>query len=426
MVAITMLRDWLTPDSVEAPSALEHHLVDGLTWEHARWRPKELSRLARVLRPGGRELRELDGNRVLAAWEETVESFLDPRSDERRGLGDALTVTCRLSPAGLEAGLVAVLGGVVGQHAERVFAAARPAADPSPVLVVLASNLPALAVQPLLPILALRRPAVLKSASAEPLFAPAFAAALARREPAVGRAVAALTWRGGRAELEEPLLAAVGRVLAYGDEAAIADLRRRAPGKLVPYGPKTSLAVLGPAADVRAAAAGLARDVALFDQRGCLSIAAVYTAGDAGALAAALAAELTELARRWPPGPISPAEAAAVRLVRDEAAMRGLVQPDLPLPTGTVIVEPEAAFRPTPGLRTVRIHPLPDLARLPAVLAPWKGRLQGIAHAGLDQPETLLPLLRSLGASRFAPPGELQSPDTRWHNGGIDPLEILS
>jgi len=27
--------------------------------------------------------------------------------------------------------------------------------------------------------------------------------------------------------------------------------------------------------------------------------------------------------------------------------------------------------------------------------------------------------------SRLAPPGELQSPDARWHNGGRDLLELL-
>ena len=79
--------------------------------------------------------------------------------------------------------------------------------------------------------------------------------------------MAALTWRGGRGELEEPLLAVAGRVLAYGDDAAIASLRRREAAKLVPYGAKTSLAVVGADVDPAEVAAGLARDVALFDQR---------------------------------------------------------------------------------------------------------------------------------------------------------------
>jgi hypothetical protein len=30
-----------------------------------------------------------------------------------------------------------------------------------------------------------------------------------------------------------------------------------------------------------------------------------------------------------------------------------------------------------------------------------------------------------MGFSRYAAPGELQSPDATWNNGGIDPLDVL-
>ena len=39
---------------------------------------------------------------------------------------------------------------------------------------------------------------------------------------------------------------------------------------------------------------------------------------------------------------------------------------------------------------------------------------------------SLEPRLRDLGISRCAAPGELQSPDAAWHNGGIDPLAALA
>jgi hypothetical protein len=306
-------------------------------------------------------------------------------------------------------------------------------------VVLLSSNLPALAVQPLLPALAARRSVLLKSPSAEPLFAPAFLRALARRLPAVDPAVAAITWRGGDTAVEAPLLERAGVVLAYGDEETVADLEWRTAeagrARFVAYGPKTSLAVLGsdapPAPEV---VRGLARDVALFDQRGCLSLAAVYLEGEAAArrLADALAGELGRLARELPPGPADPAAAAAVQQVRAEADLRGLHRPrlgggsgePLPLAAGTVIVEPEPAFRATPGLRTVRIHPLPDLGRLPEVLAPWRGRLQGAALAGASA-SSLAPALTELGVSRLAAPGELQRPDALWHNGGVHPLAAL-
>lgn len=360
---------------------------------------------------------------LLAAWGETVETFLDPGSAERRALDPGLAHTSRLSPAGLAAALEAVLGGVRTAPAAALLAEAEELPrGGGPVLAILASNLPALAVQPLWPALALRRPILLKSPSAEPLFVPAFLDALVRREPRLAGAVAAAAWRGGDARIEAPLLDEAATVIAYGDEPALAGLRRRAPGKVVGYGPKTSLAVVDGASE------GLARDVALFDQRGCLSVAAVYlagTAGDAAELAARLEEELAELARRWPPGPADPAAVAAVQQARLEAEMRGLRAARLPVLSGTVLVEPDPAFRPTPGLRTVRVHPVADLGDLPGILAPWSGRLQGAALSGEDA-WRLAPDLARLGISRCARPGELQSPDVTWHNGGIHPLRSLS
>ncbi|MCB1054085.1 MAG: hypothetical protein KDD11_01070 [Acidobacteria bacterium] len=410
--------------------ATEPRELAGVRYTAAAWDPPALERLVSELaETGAAALATVDDRALLDAWGQTVETFLDPGSEERRRLDPALASLCRLSEAGLGAALEAVLGGVRRGPAERLLAEAPPravgaAATPSPVVVFLASNLPALAVQPLLPALLRRRPVLLKSPSAEPLFAPAFAAALAGHEPRLGEAVAAITWRGGDAELEAPLLAGAGKILAYGNETGLADLERRCPGRLVAYGPRTSLAALGAEVPPRAVAPGLARDVALFDQRGCLSIQAVYTTGDAHELADALAEELRSLARRWPAGPATLGELAAVQQVRQEADLRGLYRPPLALDAGTVVVEPEPTFLASPGRRTVRIHPLPRLHNLPAILAPWIGRLQGAALAGTEA-LALRSALGSLGLSRLTAPGELQSPDISWHNGGRHPLEAL-
>lgn len=425
-----MLADHSVPTS-QQPSEREAQLR-GLPYLSARWEPEALGRLAEHLAlHGTRALAAVGRERLVEVWGETIETLLDRGAPERHELVEALVPLCRLSPAGLEAGLDAVLGGVRREHALALSQAVeggdlRPKQEfTAPALVVLASNLPALAVQPLLPALLVGRPVILKSPGAEPLFAPFFVRELARRAPALAETVAAVTWPGGDEALEAPLLERAGVVLAYGEAASLASLERRARGRFVGYGPMTSLAVVGAEVDPARVAPGLARDVALFDQRGCLSVAAVYTAGDPETLARELATALARAAMELPPGPADLASLAAVRQARSEAEMRGLWVADLPLEVGTVIVETEMVFRLTPGLRTVRVHGLASLGELPGLLAPWAARLQGVAWAGVEALR-LEEALRGLGVSRFAAPGEIQSPDARWHNGGVDPLAVLA
>lgn len=416
------------------PPGLEpaHTTVEkaGVFYNAAHWTPQDLESLAHCLGSEGREsLANLSGQDLFDAWCDTVATFRDPRSAERQSLDPSLARLCQLSIAGLEAGLEAVLGGVSRDAAEPLRSRAEDWRSERPegslVLIALAANLPGLAVQPLLPALLLRRPVILKSPTSEPLFAPAFVQALRRRLPELQSALAAITWKGGDLALEAPLLAAAGRVLAYGEAETLADLGERAPGKLFAYGPKTSLAIVAESATPETVAAGLARDIALFDQRGCLSIQAVFAGGDATALALSLAEELQVLARSWPPGRLDPVAAAGVQQVRSEATLRGLFVADTPLAAGTVVIEPETRFQPSPGLRSVRIHPVEDLNDLPEVLMDWSGQLQGAALAG-EAAWRLQPRLADLGISHFALPGKLQTPDASWHNGGVHPFAALA
>jgi hypothetical protein len=158
-------------------------------------------------------------------------------------------------------------------------------------------------------------------------------------------------------------------------------------------------------------------------------VQAAFVEGDATrarkfaeALAAALAHEAVEL----PPGRLDAHQASAVHQLRGEAELRGALAGTLPLAAGTVLVESAgAALMPSPGLRTVRVYPLADLDELPAQLAGWQPLLQGAALAG-DSAWALASTLARLGVSRCAPPGELQTPDAAWHNGGHDPLVVLA
>jgi acyl-CoA reductase-like NAD-dependent aldehyde dehydrogenase len=290
-----------------------------------------------------------------------------------------------------------------------------------PALIVLASNLPGLAMQTVLPALAVGRPLVLRSSTREPYFAPALLRSLADQEPAIGQAFAALTGPHNSA-LESTLLERCDPVLAYGGRRALRALRTRAPGRFEPYGPKLSIGLVGPDAE-EAEVEHLARDVALFDQRGCLSVQLVCSRRPVEAVARALARGLETQATRLPPGPATFEESAAVGRELDLARLRGHVV--VPTKAGSVVIEPaEAPLSPSPGRRVVRVRQLDDWGSLTPLLAPWRYSLQGAALAGVDAGEVAV-ALSALGFSRLAEAGKLQETDVRWHNGGVDPLEVL-
>lgn len=385
---------------------------------------------ARLAARGRRALAALPLERRLQLWQETVDAFLEPGSPERSALLPRLLASSRLSPEGLTEGLEIILGGSSGAAVEALARRAAGLATASPERlagVVLAGNLPALVVQSLLPAILLGRPLLIKSASSEPWFAAAFVAALVAREPTLGEAFAAVTFGGDDTAALAAAFGDADPLLAYGGSEAVASLAATFGARLVAHGPKASVALIGADVDPVGTARGLARDIALFDQRGCLSVQAVYTDGDPEELAAALAWALQLESARLPHGPIDPATAAAVQQLRAEADLRQGGRPalQLDLQVGTVLVENELFFRPVPGLRTVRVHGVSDLRDALRALEPWKGRLQGAALAG-PSAVALSDTLPFLGFSRLAPPGELQSADASWANGGIDPLEVLS
>ncbi|MCG8460542.1 MAG: hypothetical protein MI919_30035 [Holophagales bacterium] len=415
-------------------------------WRCARITPAVVVSLMESLARAGMAWRFLPTDRLLAAWEGTVEEMLRPTPGSGvEALRQTMAELCRLSPAGLDAGLETVLEGVRGEVATALFEQVEraqkerlpnPGGERPPAVVVLSSNLPGLAAQSLLPALALRRPVLLKSPSAEPLFAPAFVDALCRREPALRLGLASVTWQGGRRDLEAPVLERAGRVVAYGRGPTMDDLRLRAGSALVAMGPRFSLAAVaeGEAAEP-STVEGLARDVALFDQRGCLSVQAAYVEGgeqEARELAGALCVRLAELERDLPPGPATVEELSGVRQMLDAAVMRGeetfSAVPGR-LAAGGVVLAPEPTLEPSPGCRWVRLYPLRSLDLLAERLAEWEGRLQGVAisRQSLAEHPHLGPALRQLGVSHLAPAGELQRPDVAtWENGGIAPLELFA
>jgi len=352
------------------------------------------------------------------------------RADET--LAIALPPVARLStpmiatvlPAAAEALDPAAMTELVEQAWGAGAAARPPGAGPALVAHVLASNVPALA----LPAIALGCLAgaalVVKSGRDDPLSAPAFQGALAAVDPALAATVVTTYWPGGDRERQDAVLGHADVVVVTGGDRALAALAGGVRGRLLAHGPRWSVALVGRdgARDTEAIAGAVARDIGAHDQRGCLSPHAVYVEGDAAAVARCLAEALERLAAHLPPGPATVDERAVLRLRRAEAEW----EPGATVlegPGGTVILYREpAAFHPTCGQRTVRVHPLASVAALPALLPPDTVECVGVAAADTG---ALISALRTRGVARLCPVGRMQRPRLTWPRGQQPPLGAL-
>ncbi len=171
-------------------------------------------------------------------------------------------------------------------------------------------------------------------------------------------------------------------------------------------------------------------DVALWDQLGCLSPVSVFVLGEARAAAEAIAGELEALATRLPRGRMAREDEVAFAHARDEAQMREAAGQDVTVHGGAgwaVVCEADAALRPAPLHRFLRVHPVASDAALHAALRPLGPHLAGVALAGFgSDTAAACAALAALGASRLCAPGRLQAPPLGWHHDGRDVLLPLA
>jgi hypothetical protein len=281
---------------------------------------------------------------------------------------------------------------------------------------------------------------IVKASSLEPLFFAEFRRSLADIDASVAARIEVVVWDRSDRESTMAMARSCDRIVAFGDDDTIAAIAAIAGPKLIGFGSRLSGALLsrdsiaGPRAQPIAAA--LARDVSLFDQRGCLSLHHVFIEAprneDACKFAELMAAEMAALARSMPSGAIRPiAEMTAARAARENARWRRIGGAPLVLWEGedlawTVIFDPEAGFQPSPLCRTVCVSTVENQNELPARLS---GVAQGLEGFAIDDPANRLEasraLLREIGVSYFCAPGQMQSPPPSWAHGGGRFLRLM-
>jgi len=299
-----------------------------------------------------------DVRRLLAAAESVFHA--------RARWAGAIAASTGLSPEGVELGFASL-----ERHAtdDELRALVASAGDAPHVHVVLSANV---FVAPL------RALAVARAA------APRVSVRSSSRDPVLTRALVEAAGDRAIALVDERDVAAVlppgeGEVHVYGRDETIADvvarLAHRPDVTVRGHGAGLSLAVVTRAAAIESAAELVARDVVLFDQRGCLSPRIVAVEGDrsrARAFAAALHDRLSAWALQVPRGALLPDEDADARRWRDAMAFAGEV---LQAKGHTIAVAPAGApwWLPPPGrhVQVVAQDRLGDLSIPMAPLAPF-------------------------------------------------------
>jgi hypothetical protein len=234
--------------------------------------------------------------------------------------------------------------------------------------------------------------------------------AIAEVDPDLGKTVLATYWPREATETERAVLAAADVVTITGTNEAIAAVSRRPRARVVAHGARTSVALLRDDAPDSEMAA-LALDIALYEQRGCLSPTTVFVAGDADVrdlaerILGALGAAATPL-----PMPRSTGARASRRLALETARFAGATV--LEGRGGAVVTGgPWGTIDDALVGRTVAVRPFDADS-----LAPFRrGEIDCIGIGRMV--EISESFFREHGVSRVCPVGRMQRPRIDWPRG---------
>jgi len=409
-------------------------------------------------------LAERDTASLVATLAGVADDWLDPDNPFRRRALEEGPSASGFSRATLAAGLDAFFGSLtrenllalVRQDLGPVESLERLAApDPEPhsdrlalahgpelLVHITGGRLPNPALMSLVIGLLARSAQFMKCASGTALLPRLFAHSLREVEPKLGACVEIAEWKGGHRGLETALWAAADCVTATGSDDTLAAIRRHLPAavRFLGYGTRLSFGYVAHEAlshlTLSKVVAAAARDVAAWDQLGCLSPHAIYveTGGrhPPERFAELLAAELAVLEREAPRGPLPAAEAATIAAHRAVYELRTAHSPDTQLwrspdsTAWTVVFEANPRFRVSCLNRFIYVKAVADVEEALQGVDEWRGRISTVGLGAHGPREHALALrLARWGVGRICPLGRMQAPAPAWRHDGRPALGDL-
>ena len=301
---------------------------------------------------------------------------------------------------------------------------------PELLVHVLSGNIPGLAAIPMHLSLALQSAAIFKTAAGDPLFAALWAQAIAAVDPELGDCLAVTHWAGGDEAIERAVFHDADVVVASGADAAITAIAARVRGRFVGYGHKISFAAIGKEClhdndSASSLARGLAYDVSLWDQQGCLSPQLCYVESggqiEPEDFAMLLERWLDHYATELPPRQLTLDEKAAVARFRHEAewAPETILRASRNSSAWSIAIERDSRFRPTCLNRCLRLKAVPSLEELGTALEGYRNHLEAVGLAvGQQRLTSLARTLGDAGVHRVCAIGNMQQPPLSWCQGG--------
>jgi len=261
-----------------------------------------------------------------------------------------------------------------------------------------------------------------------------FARSLHEIWPEMAKTIAILSWDKSALALTEAAFQNADCVIVYGSDETLTTLCNKIPvtTKAIRYGHRFSLGIVARESASKALAGKAALDIALYDQKGCLSPHLYYveSGGETSPLAFAqdLAQALQDLALHLPKSATSPGEAARIQQIRGALPLKsGAVFSSCDGLDWTVLYDPDPTLTCSPLSRSIWIKPVVDLSEVPPLLEPYRLALQAIGYAIPEARQAdLISKMAQIGGSRMCPIGQMQKPPLTWHHdGGFRLLPLL-
>ena len=398
---------------------------------------------------------------IVGVLSATAQSWLDPQSPFRRIAMERGVVETGFSGPTLARGLDAFFGQFTSEnlhaliaqdlgHAERLdrFTGDRHsqtnalARGPELLVHIAAGNIPNPTLFSIVLGFLARSAQFVKCARGTSLLPRLFAHSIYEVEPKLAACLEIAEWPGGTETLEAPLFAEADCVTATGSDETLATIRRRLPPRVrfLGHGHRVSFGYIAPEAlaryELKNTAQKAARDVAAWNQLGCLSPHVFYVehggAVSPEKFAEALAEELTALEAVEPRGKISTEASAVLAAQRGIYEVRAASTEDTRLwasagsTAWTVVYESDPRFQISCLNRFIYVKPAADLTEALRHAEAVHGHVStvGLAATG-DAAQKMALQLARWGVTRVCPLGQMQNPPLTWRHDGRPTLGDL-